>query len=60
MKLFNSNSQIDIYDNDYIDEKLMEAEEQIKTKTKRYSKEELLKIINNIIDTDENEICENK
>lgn len=60
MKLFNLNNQIDIYDNDYIDEKLMEDEEQIKTKTKRYSKEELLKIINNIIDTDENEICENK
>ena len=44
MKLFNLNNQIDIYDNNYIDEKLMEAEEQIK---KRYSK-------------DENEICENK
>ena len=47
MKLFNSNSQIDIYDNDYIVEKLMEAEEQIKTKT-----------INNIIAEDKSRIFE--
>ena len=53
MELLNLNKQVDIYDNDYIDEKLMEAEEQMKTTTKRNSKDELLEIINNIIDEDE-------
>ena len=35
--------------NDYIYDKLNEAEEQMKTTTKRYSKDELLEKMNNII-----------
>ena len=42
--------------NDYIDNKLKEAEEQMETNNERYSKEELLEKMNNIINQYENNI----
>ena len=50
----NDNSKRKFYD-DYVYERLKEAEVQMKENTKKYSKEELLEIMNTTIDAYENE-----
>ena len=50
----NDNSKIK-FDDDYVYERLKEAEVQIKENTRKYSKKELLEIMNTTIDEYENE-----
>ena len=50
----NDNNKIK-FDDAYVYERLKEAEVQMKENTRKYSKEELLEIMNTTIDTYENE-----
>ena len=54
MESINLNNEIYIIDNDYIYDKLNKSEEQMKTTSKRYSKDELLEMMNNIFNANEN------